>query len=92
MIKGDSACAVAQTVSRRLPMTGGPGFDPGTSHVGVCGGHSGTEAGFHQYFGFLRHSFIPPIVLQSSPSIIQGWHNRPVNGRSSSGLGSTPAP
>jgi hypothetical protein len=41
-----------------------------------------------EYFGFPCHSFIPQIIPQSSPSIIQGWYN----GRSNSGLGSTPAP
>jgi hypothetical protein len=40
-----------------------------------------------QYFGFPCHSFSPPTASQSSPSIIQGWYNRPIND-----LGSTPGP
>jgi hypothetical protein len=43
-----------------------------------------------EFFSFC-HSFILLIAQQSSPSVIQGWYNRPINGRSNSGLGSTAA-
>jgi hypothetical protein len=45
-----------------------------------------------EHFGFPCHTFIPLIAPQSSPFIIWGWYNRPINGRSNSGLDSTPAP
>jgi hypothetical protein len=45
-----------------------------------------------EYFHFSRHSFILLTVPQSSPSVIQGWYNKPINDRSNSGLGSTLAP
>jgi hypothetical protein len=46
---------------------------------------------FSKYLSFPCHSFIPLIVPQPSSSIIWSWYNRPINGRSNSGLGSTPA-
>jgi hypothetical protein len=45
-----------------------------------------------EYFGFSCHSFIPLIAPQSSPSILQGWYNRQIIGRSNNGLHSIPAP
>jgi hypothetical protein len=30
------------------------------------------------YFSFPCHSFIAPVAPQSSPSVIQGWYNRPI--------------
>jgi hypothetical protein len=48
---------------------------------------------FSQYFGgFACHSFIPLNAPQSSPSIIQGWYNKPIDGSSNSEPSSTPAP
>jgi hypothetical protein len=47
---------------------------------------------FSEYFGFLCHSLIPLTAPQSSPSIIEDWDNRLINGCSNSGLGSRPAP
>jgi hypothetical protein len=47
---------------------------------------------FSEYFSFPYHSFSPLTAPQSSPSIILGWYNRPINGRSNSGLGSTSDP
>jgi hypothetical protein len=44
-----------------------------------------------KYFSFPCHSFIPLTAAQPSPSIIQGWYSRPINGRGRGGLGSTPA-
>jgi hypothetical protein len=45
---------------------------------------------FCEYLGKSCHSFSPLIAPHSSPSITQGWYRRPINGRSNSGLGSTP--
>jgi hypothetical protein len=40
-----------------------------------------------EYFGYPCHSFIPLIVPQlSSPSIIRGWNNMPINDLSDGGL------
>jgi hypothetical protein len=47
---------------------------------------------YPEYFGFTCHSLTQVIAPQSSPSIIQDWYKRPINGRSNSGLGSTTAP
>jgi hypothetical protein len=47
---------------------------------------------FSKYFGFPCQPFVPLIAPQSSPSIVQGWYNRPINGGSNSGLGSTSPP
>jgi hypothetical protein len=45
-----------------------------------------------EYIGFPCHIFVPLIAPKSTPSVSQSWYNRPINARSNSGLGSTPAP
>jgi hypothetical protein len=45
---------------------------------------------FTEHFVFPCHPFIPLTAPQLSPPIIQIWYNRPINGSSNSGLGSTP--
>jgi hypothetical protein len=42
---------------------------------------------FSEYFSFPCQSFIPLTAPQSLRSVIRCWYNRPVNGRSNSGLG-----
>jgi hypothetical protein len=54
-----------------------PGFEPGSGHVGFCGGQSGAGAGFLRVLRFPLPIFIPPIAPQSSSSIIRDWSNRP---------------
>jgi hypothetical protein len=61
-----------------------PGFEPLTNH-------GASEQASSEYFSFACHSFIPLTAPQSSPSIIQGSYSRPINGRSNSGRGSSPA-
>jgi hypothetical protein len=56
---------------------GGLGSSPVTS-CEICGGQSGTGAGFLRVLLFPLPIFIPPIAPQSPPSIIWGWYNRPV--------------
>jgi hypothetical protein len=55
----------------------GPGFEPGSGHVGFCGGQSGAGASFLRVLRFPLPIFIPPIGPKSSSSIIWGLYNRP---------------
>jgi hypothetical protein len=48
---------------------------------GICGGQSGTEAGFLLVLRFPLPILIPPTTPHSSSSIIRGWYNRPNIGR-----------
>jgi hypothetical protein len=83
--------AVAQAVSRRLPTAASP-VRAWVKSCGICSGQSGTGQVSSEYFGFLCHSFIPLTAPQPSPSVTQGWRNRPIKGNGISGLGCTPAP
>jgi hypothetical protein len=58
------------TFSLSPPHRGGPVFEPGSGHVGFCGGQSGAGAGFLQLLRFLLPIFIPPIA----PKIILIYH------------------
>jgi hypothetical protein len=71
--------AIAQAVSRQLPNAAAR-FRSQVKPCGVCGGQSDTEAGFLLVVRFPLSILIPPTAPHSS-SIIQGWYNRPVNGR-----------
>jgi hypothetical protein len=63
-------------VSRRLP-TAAARVRARSS--GICGGQSGTGAGFIRVFRFPLPFFIPPTAPHSST--IQGWYNRPTGDR-----------
>jgi hypothetical protein len=70
--------ATALAVSRWLPIAAGPCSKPGSSHVGICGGHKvALGVGFPQVLRFPLPIFIPPIYPQSPSPIIRGWYNRP---------------
>jgi hypothetical protein len=56
--------AVAQAVSRWLPTAAAPGSRPVRS-CGICGGQSGTGAGFLQVLRFP----LPIIIAPNSPSL-----------------------
>jgi hypothetical protein len=56
---------------------GGPGFEPGSGHVGFSGGQSGAGASFLRVLRFPLPILIPPIAPQPSSSIIWGLYNRP---------------
>jgi hypothetical protein len=57
---------------------------------GICGGHSGTGAGFLRVLRLPWPIFIAPIAPQSPSSIIWGWYNRTIVAAVPSGLGLTP--
>jgi hypothetical protein len=68
--------AIAQAVSRWLPTTAAQ-VRARVWSCGICGGQSGTGAGFLQVLRFPLPIFIPPIAPQSPSSIIWGLYNRP---------------
>jgi hypothetical protein len=67
-----------------------PGIKPRSNLVRFVVDGTAMEQISFKYFGFPYNSFIPLNGSQSSPSIIQGWYNRPINGRCNSELGATP--
>jgi hypothetical protein len=72
--------ATAQAVSRRLP-TAAAQVRSQVRSCGICGGQSGTEAGFLRIFRFLLPILILQTALYSSSCIIRGWYNRQNSGR-----------
>jgi hypothetical protein len=67
--------AIAQAVSHRLPIAAARVRSQVRSR-GICGGQSGTAAGFLRVLRFPLPILIPPTTPHSS-SIIRGWNNRP---------------
>jgi hypothetical protein len=81
--------ATAQAVSRRLP-TAATRVRAQLRSSGICGGQRGTGAGFLRVLRFPLPIFIPPTAPHSS--VIRGWYNRPVSGRSTKWTQSHPTP
>jgi hypothetical protein len=79
--------AIAQAVSCWLP-TAAARVQAWVWSCGICGGQSGTGAGFLRLLRFPLPIFIPPISPQSPSSII--WGCRPVVAAVPSGLSLTP--
>jgi hypothetical protein len=70
--------AIAQAVSCQLPTTEGRDWSQDKS-CGICGGQSGTGAGFLRALQFVLPIFIPPNA--SFSSIKQEWYIKPICGR-----------
>jgi hypothetical protein len=81
--------ATAQAVSRWLP-TVAPRVRARFRSCGICGGQSGTEAGFLRVLRFPLSIFIPTIAPQSPSYVIWGWYNGPIVAAVPSGLSFTP--
>jgi hypothetical protein len=82
-------CAIAQAVSRWLP-TAAAQVRARVWSCGICGGQSGTGAGFLRVLRFPLPIFIPLISPQSPSSIIWRWYNTPIVAAVPSGLSLTP--
>jgi hypothetical protein len=82
--------AIAQAVSRWLP-TAADRLRSQVKSCGICGGQSGTGAGFLRVLRFPLPILIAPTGPHSS-SIIRGRYNRPNSGRRTKWTQSHPTP
>jgi hypothetical protein len=82
--------AIIQADSRRL-LTAAARIRDQVKSCGVCGGASGTGAGFLRILLFPLPILIP-LTAPHSSSLIRGWHNRPNSGRRAKWTQSHPIP
>jgi hypothetical protein len=81
--------SIAQAANRRLP-TSAARVRARVRSCGICGGQSGTGAGFLRVLRFPSPISIPPITPQLSSTIIWGCYNRPNSGRTTKWIQSHP--
>jgi hypothetical protein len=74
----ESSRAIAQAVSRRLPIAAAR-LPPHITSCGICGGQSGIGKDFPRVLRFPLPILIPPTAPHSS--IIRGQYSRPISGR-----------
>jgi hypothetical protein len=72
--------AIEQEVSRRLP-TSVAWVRAQVTSCGICGGQSGTRAGFLRVLRFPLPILIPPTSPHSLSAIIRIWYNRQISDR-----------
>jgi hypothetical protein len=80
-LRGIGGRATAQAVSHRTPNAAAR-VRARVRSWGIYDGQSGPGAGFLRVLRFPLPILIPPTARQSSSSIIRGWYNRPISGRS----------
>jgi hypothetical protein len=86
-----SGHAITQMVCHRLP-TAAARVPSQVRISGVCGGQSGTGAGFLRILQFPLPILIPPTAPYSSSPIVRGWYYRSVSGRRTKWTQSHPTP
>jgi hypothetical protein len=89
LLIGLSGSAIAQAVIPWVPTAASQVRARGRS-CGICGGQSGTAAGFLRVLRIPLPIFTPPIVQQSPSSIIWDRYRRPVEAAEPSGLSLNP--
>jgi hypothetical protein len=70
--------AIAQAISRRLP-TAAARVRSRVRSYEICGGQSGTWAGFLRVLRFPLPILVPPNA--SCSSVFRDWYDRPISGR-----------